>query len=47
MTQLQFQDAGSSFPEQVAAEVWDKYEAILKQEHALDFDDLLAKHSDY
>lgn len=43
MTQLQFQDAANSFPEQVAAEVWDKYETILKKEHALDFDDLLAR----
>lgn len=38
-----FKDAASSYPERVAAEVWEKYEAILKDEHALDFDDLLAK----
>lgn len=43
MTCLAFKDAASSFPEQVAAEVWDKYEEILKTEHALDFDDLLSK----
>lgn len=43
LTQLQFQDAANSFPEQVAAEVWNKYDAILKEEHALDFDDLLSK----
>ena len=43
ITQLAFQDAASSFPEQVAAEVWNKYDAILQKEHALDFDDLLAK----
>ncbi len=40
---LEFKDAASSHPEQVAAEVWVRYEAILKSEHALDFDDLLAK----
>lgn len=42
-TVLEFKDAANSFPEQVAAEVWDKYEAILHNEQALDFDDLLAK----
>jgi len=42
-TILEFKDAASSFPEQVAAEVWEKYEEILRSEHALDFDDLLAK----
>lgn len=43
MTVLAFKDAANSYPEQVAAEVWDRYETILKEEHALDFDDLLAK----
>ena len=43
MTQLSYQDAASSYPEQVAAAVWAKYEAILQEEQALDFDDLLAK----
>lgn len=43
LTQLQYQDGASSFPEQVAAETWEKYDAILQSEHALDFDDLLAK----
>ncbi len=43
MSMLAFKDAASSYPEQVAAEVWEKYEEILKAEHALDFDDLLAK----
>lgn len=43
MTQIAYQDAEGSFPEQVAAEVWDKYDTILKKEHALDFDDLLSK----
>ncbi len=43
MTQIAYQDAANSFPEQVTAEVWDKYDNILRKEHALDFDDLLAK----
>jgi len=43
MTQLTYQDAAGSYPEQVAAAVWEKYEAILQEEQALDFDDLLAK----
>jgi DNA helicase-2/ATP-dependent DNA helicase PcrA len=43
MTVLEFKDAANSFPEQVAAEVWEGYEEILRAEHALDFDDLLAK----
>jgi DNA helicase-2/ATP-dependent DNA helicase PcrA len=43
ITQLAYQDAAASYPEQVAAAVWEKYEAILRDEHALDFDDLLAK----
>lgn len=43
MTLLEFKDAANSYPEQVAAEVWERYEAILVNEQALDFDDLLAK----
>lgn len=43
ITQAAYRDAGSSYPEQVTAEVWGKYEEILQKEHALDFDDLLAK----
>jgi DNA helicase-2/ATP-dependent DNA helicase PcrA len=35
--------SASSFPDQVAATVWEHYEANLKQDHALDFDDLLIK----
>ena len=42
-TLLDFKDGANSYPEQVAAEVWEKYEAILQNEQALDFDDLLAK----
>lgn len=42
-TMFEFKDAANSLPEQVAAEVWEKYDEILRTEHALDFDDLLAK----
>ena len=38
-----FKDEASSYPDRVAAEVWVKYEEIMKAEHALDFDDLLIK----
>jgi DNA helicase-2/ATP-dependent DNA helicase PcrA len=43
MTLLAFKDAANSYPEQVAAEVWEHYEKILQNEQALDFDDLIAK----
>lgn len=43
ITRLEFTDAANSYLEQVAAEVWDKYETILQKEQAADFDDLLAK----
>jgi DNA helicase-2/ATP-dependent DNA helicase PcrA len=43
VTRLEFTDAANSYLEQVAAEVWDKYETILQKEQAADFDDLLAK----
>ncbi len=38
-----FKDESSSYPDRVAADVWVKYEEIMKGEHALDFDDLLIK----
>ncbi len=41
LTRLSFADAAQSYPEEVAAEVWERYERILKDEQALDFDDLL------
>ncbi|MEM9336734.1 MAG: UvrD-helicase domain-containing protein [Patescibacteria group bacterium] len=41
-----FHDKASSYPERVAAEVWEHYEDIMKQDHALDFDDLLVKTLD-
>ncbi|HEX4799420.1 MAG TPA: UvrD-helicase domain-containing protein [Candidatus Paceibacterota bacterium] len=42
-TQIEFSEEAKSYPEKVAAETWRHYDAILKSEHALDFDDLLAK----
>ncbi|MCA9360932.1 UvrD-helicase domain-containing protein [Candidatus Kaiserbacteria bacterium] len=38
-----FADKASSYPEKVAAEIWQHYEKILTDDHALDFDDLLLK----
>lgn len=38
-----FLDSGNSYPERVAGEVWEKYEKKLREDKALDFDDLLLK----
>jgi DNA helicase-2/ATP-dependent DNA helicase PcrA len=38
-----FAESARSYPEEVAAEVWERYDRILREEHALDFDDLLLK----
>lgn len=43
VTQAEYAGSTRTYPERVAAEVWKHYDAILKEEHALDFDDLLAK----
>ncbi|MEZ4194885.1 MAG: UvrD-helicase domain-containing protein [Candidatus Paceibacterota bacterium] len=43
LSMASFKASADSFPDQVAATVWEKYESILKAEHALDFDDLLVK----
>jgi DNA helicase-2/ATP-dependent DNA helicase PcrA len=43
ITRLAYIDAAGSFLEEVVAQVWEKYEAILQTEQALDFDDLLVK----
>lgn len=37
------EDAGNDFMKRTVSVVWEKYEDILKSEHALDFDDLLLK----
>lgn len=39
----QYTENASSYPEKVTAEVWQKYDARLREDHALDFDDLLLK----
>ena len=39
----EFKAKANSFPDQVAGVTWEHYEEILRQDHALDFDDLLAK----
>src|SRR3989338_5218274 len=41
LSRLAFSDSTRSLPEEVAAVVWEKYEHILREEQALDFDDLL------
>lgn len=38
-----FLDGARSYPERVAGDVWEHYEKILREEQALDFDDLLLK----
>lgn len=43
LTRVDFADSASSYPDRVAAEVWEKYDRILREEKALDFDDLLLK----
>ncbi len=43
ITPTQFKNEASSYPDQVAAEVWQHYEAVLAEEKGLDFDDLLVK----
>lgn len=43
LSRLAFGGSTRSYPEEVAAVAWEKYEHILKEEQALDFDDLLLK----
>lgn len=43
LTRIEFLETASSYPERVAAEVWEHYEKTLREEKALDFDDLLLK----
>lgn len=38
-----FLENASSYPQRVAGEVWETYEKIMREEHALDFDDLLVR----
>ncbi|MBX2866489.1 UvrD-helicase domain-containing protein [Candidatus Kaiserbacteria bacterium] len=41
LSRTDFLDGARSFPERVAGEVWAHYDAILREEQAVDFDDLL------
>ena len=43
LSRAQYLESASSYPEKVAAEVWEHYDRMLREEHALDFDDLLLK----
>lgn len=38
-----YAETASSYPEKVTSAVWEHYEKIMSEEHALDFDDLLLK----
>jgi DNA helicase-2/ATP-dependent DNA helicase PcrA len=40
---MEYKDAANGYAEETIAEVWDRYDAILAKEKALDFDDLLLK----
>lgn len=42
-TREAYLEIARTYPERVAGEVWEHYAKILKNEHALDFDDLLIK----
>lgn len=42
-TPTAYKEAATAYPDKVTADVWIKYEEIMKAEHALDFDDLLVK----
>ena len=41
LSRTDFLDGARSFPERVAGEVWGHYDQFLREEHAVDFDDLL------
>ncbi len=43
LSRSQFLENAKTYPERVTAEVWQHYERILREEDALDFDDLLLK----
>jgi DNA helicase-2/ATP-dependent DNA helicase PcrA len=43
ISRLEYLDHAKGYTEEVVASVWDKYEAIMAKEKALDFDDLLLK----
>ncbi|MDA8597087.1 UvrD-helicase domain-containing protein [Candidatus Pacebacteria bacterium] len=43
LTRAEYMESASSYPARVAGEVWEHYEKMMNEEHALDFDDLLLK----
>ena len=43
LTREEFAASARSYPERVASQVWEHYERALREEHALDFDDLLLR----
>jgi DNA helicase-2/ATP-dependent DNA helicase PcrA len=43
LSYLQYHDAAKGYTEEVVAQVWEKYDAIVAKEKACDFDDLLLK----
>lgn len=43
ISRTQYLDEATSFPQKVCAEVWKHYDKTMREEHALDFDDLLFK----
>lgn len=43
LSREEFLSEADNYPKKVCAEIWEHYNAILKQEQALDFDDLLAR----
>lgn len=42
-SRTEFLESANTYPQRVAAEVWEHYESIMRTEHSLDFDDLLLK----
>lgn len=43
LSRADFLESATTYPQKVAAEVWEHYDRILKEEKALDFDDLLLR----
>jgi DNA helicase-2/ATP-dependent DNA helicase PcrA len=43
---LEYRDAARDFMDEMTADIWDRYDAILLKEKSLDFDDLLLKTAD-
>lgn len=41
LTPVEFRDQSTSYIDEAVSEVWERYDVILRKEHALDFDDIL------